>query len=366
MTMPVSDPQIHFWCPDELAEGVSEWDPDREPRAFASSVGHGLFEPFVRLRRAGLNVALGALPAERPAFLVTSAPLLWRDKDVADEFLRTVRSAADRYVLIRGDVPLWWHLPLRPVAEVMPNRTAARARHQTWLPPLPQRGLRARNGNGVERIARLALKANPENVPPEVQSTAFREALRNMAVELWLDVPRVTNGSDQSWHDFTDVDVSLCVRRGTARTELRKPATKLINSWAAGCIPLAMREPGYVEIAREGRDVWFLDSVKDIPSTVRHLNDNPQLLQELVEGVRERQREFEPGAVIDVWADFFGALASSSPPVPGSRFVRSRRSRATIALWRLRSFHHGARIRNRVRAIRDLAIVTLAQRGGRC
>ncbi|MGZ4397492.1 MAG: hypothetical protein ACXVZ1_03640 [Gaiellaceae bacterium] len=355
------EPLVHFWCPDDVAGSASDWDPDAEPQAFASGVGHGLLELFVRLRDDGMPVELGEAASRPPQLVVTSAGLLWRSSENAGAVLEAIAAARDRYVLIRGDVPLWWHLPVRPTVELMPSRLMVRAPNQRWLPPLPQRGLVRRAGKRIEAVRTVAIKCNPENLPTELEDPSFRRALEEAGIHLWIDMPRQTDGSDQRWHDFSGVDAVLCARPGSARQQLRKPATRLINSWVAGCIPIVTREPAYVELARDREDAWFLDSVGDLPSLVRRLNGSGDSLRRLEAGVRARQSEFEPRRILALWADLLRTLAATAPST-GGPFVRSRRSRAAIALWRLRAFHHGARIRNRTRTLRDLPVLA-ADRG---
>jgi hypothetical protein len=175
-----------------------------------------------------------------------------------------------------------------------------------------------------------------------VVAPPFEDGLAAAGAALWLDMPRQTDGSDQRWHDFSDVDAVLCARRGDPARERRKPGTKLINAWVAGCLPLATHEPGYVELGRHGEDVWFVDAVAEIPAAVAHLNRHPEAVRRLVEGVEQRRDEFAPTRVLGQWR----ALLEDVRRAPAEPRARSARARARIAAWRLRSFHHGARVRN--------------------
>ena len=148
-----------------------------------------------------------------------------------------------------------FRLPIRPVLDCMPIQAAARRSHERWPPPLPQRGLIGRRAERFGRIRSVAFKGNPENVPPAMLSESWTAALASRGLSWWCDVPRRTDGSDQEWHDFTSVDAVVCMRNPLKRRDLaRKPATRLINSWCAGSIPLADREPGYEELASDGRE----------------------------------------------------------------------------------------------------------------
>lgn len=352
------DSLIHFWCPDPIAQGVDSWNPDAEPQRFASAVGHGLFELFVRLRAAGACVELGDTPSREPHLVVASAALLWRSRSAAAGALRAVAGARDRFVLIRGDVPLWWHLPIKPVVEVMPNRLVSRAANQLWLAPLPQRGMLRRAGGPVERIRTVGLKCNPENLPPELREPALGDALRTLGVELRLDVPTRTDGSDQHWHDFSEIDAVLCTRSGPAHDLLRKPATKLINSWVAGCIPIATPEPSYAELATDGEDVCFVDALAELPGLLERVNSSAARLDRLDRGIAARRAEFEPQRVLGRWRQMLEEAADTAPARTSHvTYARSGRSRASVALWGLRAFHHGARWRSRLRRPKDAALL---------
>ena len=347
------EPLIHFWCPDSAAIGVTSWDPDAEPQRFASGVGHSFFELYARLRDEGVQVELGDLPSRRPQLVVAAAGLLWRDKSAADGVLRAIDRARDRYVLIRGDVPLWWHLPIKPVVEVMPNRLVTRSPNQRWLPPLPQRGMLRRKAGSIERVGTVAIKCNPEYLPAELQSPRLLHGLRAAGADLWIDVPGQTDGTDQRWHDFSQVDAVLCIRPGSKHDLTRKPATKLINSWVAGCIPIASPEPAYTELANPGSDVCFIETLEELPELVRFLNSSPEVLLRLNEGIRIRQADFEPKRVLGQWRDLVEASAESAASAPTGRYVRSSVARLNVTIWKLRAFHHGARVRNRARWIKD-------------
>jgi hypothetical protein len=345
------EPLIHFWCPDPQCAGIDAWDPDAEPQRFASGVGHSLLELYARLRDDGtVAVEVGEAASRAPRLVVVAAGAIWRDRAAADAALQAIGRANDRYVLIRGDTPLWWHLPITPVVELMPNRSGMLKPHQRWLPPLPQRGLVPRGGARIERIRRVALKCNPDQLPAEARDPELVAALRGEGVELWIDAPRHTDGSDQRWHDFSSVDAALCVRpAGPPRDLSRKPATKLVNSWAAGCVPIAAREPAYLELATHGADAYFLESVDDLPDAVRTLNSSPELLGAIVDGVEERRREHEPRRVLALWRDMLVAACEGPCERSGTR-------RAAVALWRLRAFHRGARLRNRARWIKEALV----------
>ena len=152
-------------------------------------------------------------------------------------------------------------MPVRPVVEFMPTQGAVTQPWQEWLPPLPQRGLQRRAAERCGRIRSLVFKGYPEKLPAELATPEWAAGLAARGVEWLLDAAADSDGDGQRWHDFSAVDAVLCVRasRASANVE-RKPATRLINAWVAGCVPLAERDPAYLELGTDATDVFFIDS----------------------------------------------------------------------------------------------------------
>lgn len=348
-------PLIHFWSSEGLAREVAGWEPDRDPQRFATSVGHALLELYVRLRDSGSAVALGEKPARDAALTVVAAASVRKDPAGLRRALVAVARTGGRVALIRSDTPLSWRFPLAPTCELMPYEGLAVAANQRSLPPLPQRGLVPRRDGKLERIRTLALKCNPVTLPEELRDGRIGEALAADGVRLWLDVPATTDGSDQAWHDFGDVDAVLCARSEDVGSEWTsvKPPTKLINAWVAGCVSIARREPAYVELARDGEDVLFLDDLTELPETIRRLNEDPALLERLHEGARRRGREFATERVVAAWRKLLEEVAASPP----SRRRAARARAAATATAALGARRHVAlafdqRVLRRLRAHR--------------
>jgi hypothetical protein len=273
-------PAIHFWLHDPPpADEYADWNPDRSPQQFASGVGHNMLELAKRLEGLGARVSVGS---HVPANVGLVILYLWSSLRPAPALrgaMRAVQRARGRFAIIRGDTPSGWAFPLQPVREFMPTDASVEEEWQRWVPPLPQRGLVPRRSERLGRVRSLAFKGNPENVPPELASREWAQALGARGIRWWLDAPARTDGPDQSWHDFGEVDAVLCVRHPVYADDLgRKPATRLVNAWVAGCVPFAAREPGYVELGQDGRDVFFVDGPRECLELLDCLNRDPQRL----------------------------------------------------------------------------------------
>ena len=331
---------IHFWVPAAAAapEEVLAWDPDLEPTRYASGVGHNLLELGVRLARSGVEVSLGEEVPPGTALVVVFAKSI-HQKSVPERVrLRSVldagRNAGGRFAVVRSDAPASWTFPVRPVVEFMATRQAVQRSWQQWLPPLTQRGLVPRRRERYGQIRCLAFKGNHGTVPPVLRSAEWTDALAARGIEWRLDAPELKDRSDQSWHDFATVDAVLCTRvaRSSDIVE-RKPATRLINAWVAGCVPLVDPEVSYLELGTDGSDAFFVDTPLDGLDVLDRLNGNRDLLRGVELRIGERASEYAATTTFQRWRD---ALLAAAEPTgeAGRRRVRSVRlvrARATVA-----------------------------------
>ena len=314
---------IHFWAPagTASADDVLAWNPDLEPDRFATGFGHAMLELYTRLARGGLEVSLGhAVPAGTR--LVVVFPKSVYQESRLRAVLGEGRRSGGRFAVVRSDTPLSWRFPVRPVVEFMPNRQAVRRPWQQWLPPLPQRGLVPRRAERRGRIRSVAFKGYVQNVPSELRTAEWADALGSRDIEWLADVATDADGAGQRWHDFASVDAVLCVRAGrSARNTERKPATRLINAWSAGSVPLAERDPAYVELGSEGSDVFFVDSPFEALPVIDRLNADSELLMRVERQIELRAAEFSLTKTLEHWRT---ALidAATSP--------RARRSRVQV------------------------------------
>jgi hypothetical protein len=304
----------HFWTDDTTAAATQGWDPDTQPDQFASGIGHNLLELYMRLRARGLPVTIGSRIPRETALVVVYHQAWDRRRELGLAFA----TARYRTAVIRSDAPLWWRSLITPDLVVTPNSTTVplwRDRLRTdvrHIPALPQRGLIPRDPNRYGEVRRAVFKGNPVSVPGYLRTRSFADALSELGVELVLDVPASTDGADQSWHDFHDADVVLCVR-GAARDDslLNKPATRLINSWCAGSIPIVDPEPAYLELVRNDVDGFVAQSPDEIIAAVDRLTQDPQLAERMTQHARERSAAYDRDVILDQWVAALHAAAGA-------------------------------------------------------
>lgn len=301
----------HFWT---LGDDPGQWDPDLEPGRFLSGYGHAFLELYVRTRARGLPVTLGRWPA--PGTRVVLASLeelaLWRRRLAPSAAARLAVAAlrCPTVILIRGDLPLAIAAPRYVQLEVMPTEQAVvMPGRQLTLPLLPQRGLVQRRRERGDRIERVALKSYRHNLPDFVLDPSFAARLGELGVELRVETE--SEGS-QRWHDFSDVDVALCVRRSlpefdTDNAALRKPATKLINAWCAGVVAIVGRESAYLELVAPEHDALIASDAEEVISAIQRLRRDPRLVRKLRTTGEARAADFSVDAVLDRWERLLGS-----------------------------------------------------------
>ncbi len=283
---------VHFYTEPEVSGAeVLAWDPDEQPARFASGLGHNLLELFVRMRALGLPVTVGHRIAPQ-AKVVVAFPY-----PALGSLRRHVRMGwrlrRFRTVLIRSDLtPRQVHV-IRTDVQVAPNDALiTRDRQSTWvaLPPLPQRGLVPRRVDRGDRLETLVFKGNPENVPAYLSEANFREAVSRLGLELVIDAPEHSDGSDQQWHDFSGADACILDRTRHRGADIwGKPPTKLLNAWHAGVIPLAAPEPAYLELAEDRHNAVFFTSGEELLNLLIFLTGHPEEVARLRAGVMAAQ-----------------------------------------------------------------------------
>ncbi|MFO1537815.1 MAG: glycosyltransferase [Actinomycetota bacterium] len=299
---------VHFVA--AVAPGaVAAWAPDREPERYADGEGHQIVELYARLRDRGLPVTIGPQPP-CGALVVMSADHLvsWFGHPRRREQARTARLA-----LAEHDHPHPGRLPDYAGSRVAPTPTAARADpRSTWLPLLPQRALVPRDPARRGSVRTLAIKAHADNVPPGYRDPDVARRLGALGVELRID------DAVAAWPDFSAVDAVLCVARLQPRWDAgpslpRKPPTKLVNAWAAGCVPLIAPQTGYLDLARPDEDAVVVESPAAVLAQVERLVGDPAALARIEAGVAARRPEFARDVVTDRWVEHLWAPDRGRP-----------------------------------------------------
>jgi hypothetical protein len=203
-------------------------------------------------------------------------------------------------VVVMGDHPRIDRVPRFVRAVIVPNPSGVVDARTRWVPLPPQRGMVPRRPERGRRIETMALKTGTPNVPDDLRDPEFAARLADLGVALRLDE------RPPAWPDFADVDLVLCTRRIRAEWDAddafaRKPPTKLINAWVAGCIPVVYPEVSHLDLVEPDVDALVVRSPDDVVDAVRRLRSDPELVARLAAGVAARGAEFSMDRVLDRW-----------------------------------------------------------------
>lgn len=302
---------IHFFLTkEEMPDGIfEEWIPDENPRMYSSGVGHNILELASRLRVRGHTVTLGQNPPIDSVAVIFFKKHFLLQRNLSLEILRI----ALRFpvILIRSDLPMFEPIIFSPDLDVMPNQSIAKRKNQVYIPPLPQRGIICRNFLKGNKVRNLEIKCNPENIPDYLELLVQEVNSLDPSITVKVDAPSSSDGSDNNWNDFSNVDLSLIIRplTGNPRSDWRKPPTRLINAWVAGTIPIVDPLPAYTGLIKDGIDGFIAHNPKDVVAVVKRLAENPDYCGAVFENCRRRGVEYQVNEILENWEESISAIA---------------------------------------------------------
>ena len=313
-------------------ESFARWNPDSNPQKYSTGIGHNILELAVRLRARNQQVTFGLdVPKDTDVVIFYKKHLLLE----RSRSLKILKIASKfPTVLVRSDLPIEHDLIFSPDLEVVPNRILVKTESQRYLPHLPQRGLITRDPTRGNEISNFEIKCYAENIPDNLSliEEAISRVIPNMSLK--VDSPVTTDSSDNRWHDFHHVDVSLILRPekvGAIFSYDRKPATRLINAWVAGTIPFVDPLPAYLELIRDKMDGFIIHKPEDIETILRTLVNDPEYLAEVRRAVQKRGENFQVDRILDDWE------AAIKEVIDKAKMGISRKVRLNISFLRFYS-----------------------------
>ncbi|MBD3882077.1 hypothetical protein IFO70_09935 [Phormidium tenue FACHB-886] len=251
-----------------------------------------ILQTFLYMQQAGLDVALVEEPVAGAicvAHFDTTKNKVW---------------APDAFVIgIRADRP-----PLRMCeVEIVQNPENLRGNQRFLVKHWPQPGLIPRDAARGDRVERISFFGNHVNFSPRFRDPSFRDALKEMGVELNICC------DPAQWHDFRETDLILAIRNNIhSLVRKTKPPIKLINAWQGQCVALLGEEPAYRAIGRPGEDYFEIASPQDVLNIVTQFKNDPSLYQRVRQAGIERYRDFSVEAVQQQWIELLkGPIAEA-------------------------------------------------------
>lgn len=178
----------------------------------------------------------------------------------------------------------------------------------------PQPGLIPRDVTRKDRFENICFMGNPEQFIGEVD--VLESEINKLGLH-WKMIPR------ERWHDYREVDAIVAVRpadslktgttfmkrlfrkitAGThpALSSDRKPASKLLNAWAAGTPAIVSPDDAFKDLRASDLDYLVAHNVQEIIQRLKQLRDDPALRRAMTEHGRERAGEYVPETIIPAW-----------------------------------------------------------------
>ena len=303
MRRPREGTRIYFWTPLSVPDGLDVWHPDNEPFLFADGRGHAFYELYARMRLAGLAVSIGRnVPDDADVVIVFAKDLSMRNS------LSFVVSAAHvPCLLIESDWPPSFMIPVDAAVIVRSNTNSVTSSTEIAIPLLPQRGLIPRGTDRRGFVRTVGYKGDPNQAPSFLRTQHFTEKLDQMGLTFnYADL----GDARARWHDFSDTDVVLCMRSVELPTS-HKPPTKLINAWAAHCIPLTGPEPAYLELVTDRQTGLIVRDEATVVNALRELQASPALRRTLEDGIAQKARKFNRDQILGEWIEAAARAAES-------------------------------------------------------
>jgi hypothetical protein len=275
-------------------------------------------QTFLYMREAGLDVRLAEQPVEG-AICVAKFDITKNKIFAPNSFLVGIR--ADRSPFHMCEI------------EVVQNPVHVKGKHTFPVHHWPQPRLRQRDASRGDRIERISYFGGPQNLAPSFSEPAFINALADMGVELHKCF------DPRKWNDYSATDLVLAVRNIHPVVLNTKPATKLVNAWKAGCVPLLGPESAYQAIGRRGVDYFEVTHPCDVIAVLTQLKANPELYQQVRQAGIQRYPEFSHAAIQQQWIELFTgpvaeAYAQWQQGIGKHRFVcHVRRSWQAARQW---------------------------------
>ncbi len=267
---------------------------DGEPDRVVTHEDMTILQTYVNLKRAGLKVRLVEHP-KLEAFNVVSSVDLQISDHTAQCFI----------VAFRGD----WARPELADLTLTMNSSVATRHNETHRPHWIQTGLLPRDPTRGDRLDNLVFKGDLVNLDPRFATEEFRDRLRELGVE-FVTQPYVHETRSSGWHDYREFDAVLAVR-DIHPTELStKPASKLVNAWAAGVPALLGREPAFRELRRSQLDYIEVTSADEAIDAVRRLKEDPGLYAKMVTNGDLRAADYTNQRIAERWHAYLSGPAN--------------------------------------------------------
>lgn len=177
--------------------------------------------------------------------------------------------------------------------------------HNFVIPLWPQPDLVERRSDREGKLTNVSYVGRIEHLASDLRREEWAELLRTeMGIE-WS-----VKGELTQWHDYSDVDVIVAIRRFQDDPELNydttddvrmKPSSKLTNAWLAGVPAILGPEPSYQRLRKNSLDFIEVDSKETLFAALWCLKQNSDLQEQMIANGKLRAKQFSVDALQAQW-----------------------------------------------------------------
>jgi hypothetical protein len=322
---------IYFYLPNpEQVALLAHADPDRDWQLFSTGVQVWIGQTYLRLRQRGMPVQLTSEAPQR-GIVVTHAdyvPALLEGQAWPGGLI-VVSARADR--------------PRQPYAEFEIVQNAhGDGNGVHYVHHWPQPGLIPRDPARGDHIRTIGYKGMMGEMGESFKSRVWLDFIGAMGLS-WICDATVWQGNEQAayrdvaWNDYSGIDLIVAIRKDTSSLYPHKPASKLINAWAAGVPAVLGPEQAYRELRRSELDYIEATTAEEVAEAVRQLHADPQRYRAMVENGLRRSAEFTADRCGARWQQI---LEHEVPAGSAGLVPLARRLATLVVRYRLSKLRH--------------------------
>ena len=263
-----SDASIHFIADEEASAFFDTHQPssvDWESYRFVNSTWAWVVQTALHLRYCGFRVSMSG--SFRPDAINVGTASTLRKMSRTPDFFRLSLDADQLRVR-------WANL------HVVQNKNQC-GRRAFWIPHWTQPGLIERAGEWSQAL-RVAFFGLEKNLTHDVDW--WRRICGRYEMEFVIK-PK------SEWHDYSDVDVAIGIRRFGSQRFDDKPPTKLFNAWMGRVVFVGGSDSAYEQVGHPGVNYFRVCSEQELDNTLRLLSSRPDVCREIVAAGTARLNE---------------------------------------------------------------------------
>lgn len=301
--------KIWFFEPSSIDRECIEQsaDIDADPVWFAG--GNGVTRNWINrtwwhLNQAGLNAILtGNITQMVDGIVICWAP---HAEYLALKF--STLGSKPLLVAVRADSRPCYRADI----EIVQNAASADGKRRHFIPHWPQPGLIPRRL--IRKMPRtIAFKGSPFNLHGSFHDQNWLSWLETHGWSFDIDNDQGGEMGGVRWHDYSNVDIVLAVRRNLSNSYHNKPASKLVNAWAAGVPAILGPEVAYQEIRRSPLDYIEVRSIDDACRALSMLREDETLYTSMIENGLRRSSQFSSNVVTQTWIKTLAEITDRIP-----------------------------------------------------